>query len=266
MYPLRQPLIVLLLMMLLSLSSAALAAPKADLWPLWQASNPSSTAKVDHAIWQGLLNDYLLVAPKQTRFRYAAVSPQDKAALARYLDQLAALDPRRYNRNEQFSYWVNLYNALTVKVILDNYPVSSITKLGGLFSFGPWDEKLITISGQKLSLNDIEHRILRPIWQDARIHYVVNCASLGCPDLLPEVMQADKLNEQLDQAAERFINSDKGVDVRGQSVRLSSIYDWYQSDFGTLAELQTHLNTYLSRPVTLTSPSYDYDWRLNEIK
>ncbi|WP_420812232.1 DUF547 domain-containing protein [Photobacterium salinisoli] len=257
---------VLLLMILLSLSSTTLAAPKADLWPFWQASNPASTATIDHAIWQGLINDYLLVAPEQTRFRYAAVRQQDKAALSRYLTRLASLDPRRYSRNEQFAYWVNLYNALTVKVILDNYPVSSITKLGGMFSFGPWDEKLITISGQKLSLNDIEHRILRPIWQDERIHYVVNCASLGCPDLLPDVMQADKLNEQLDQAARRFINSDKGVAVRGQRVRLSSIYDWYQSDFGTLAELQKHLNQYLTRPVTLTSPSYDYDWRLNELK
>lgn len=266
MYPLRQILTVLSMLTLLSLSFVTLAAPKADLWPLWQASNPGSTEKIDHTRWQTLLNDYLLVAPGQTRFRYAAVSAQDKTALARYLDQLTALDPRRYNRNEQFAYWVNLYNALTVKVILDNYPVSSITKLGGLFSFGPWDEKLITISGQRLSLNDIEHRILRPIWQDKRIHYVVNCASLGCPDLLPEVMQADTLNEQLDQAARRFINSDKGVSVRGQRVRLSSIYDWYQSDFGTLAELQTHLNQYLSRPVTLTSPTYDYDWRLNEIQ
>lgn len=266
MSPLRQTLTVLLLMILLSLSSTTLAAPKADLWPFWQASNPASTATIDHAIWQGLINDYLLVAPEQTRFRYAAVRQQDKAALSRYLTRLASLDPRRYSRNEQFAYWVNLYNALTVKVILDNYPVSSITKLGGMFSFGPWDEKLITISGQKLSLNDIEHRILRPIWQDERIHYVVNCASLGCPDLLPDVMQADKLNEQLDQAARRFINSDKGVSVRGQRVRLSSIYDWYQSDFGTLAELQKHLNQYLTRPVTLTSPSYDYDWRLNELK
>lgn len=266
MFSFRRALPLFTVLILLSFSSAPMAAPKADLWPFWQTSNPQSTTTVDHSAWQSLLNTYLLVAPQQTRFRYAAVSPQDKSSLNQYIAGLTSRDPRRLNRNEQFAYWVNLYNALTVKVILDHYPVSSITKLGGLFSFGPWDEQLITIDGKKLSLNDIEHRILRPIWQDKRIHYVVNCASLGCPDLLPEVMHADQINAQLDGAARRFINSPKGVDDKSGQVRLSSIYDWYQSDFGSLTDLQKHLNRYRKQPVTLTSPRYDYDWRLNEIR
>ncbi|MDO6707624.1 DUF547 domain-containing protein [Photobacterium sp. 1_MG-2023] len=255
-----------LLLSFLSLSFPAFAAPKADLWPFWQATQTRSTTTVDHAAWQHLLDHYLVVAPQQTRFRYAAVTTADKVVLNDYLDTLTAQDPRQLNRNEQFAYWVNLYNALTVKVILDNYPISSITKLGGFLSFGPWDEKLITIDGKQLSLNDIEHRILRPIWQDKRIHYVVNCASLGCPDLQPEAMNASNLNAQLEAAATRFINSPKGVQESGGKVRLSSIYDWYQSDFGALPDLQQHLNQYREQPVTLNKPVYDYDWRLNEAR
>lgn len=108
------------------------------------------------------------------------MSLASKQQLKRYIQQMASLDPRDYKKQEQFAYWVNLYNALTVQLVLDNYPTSSIKKLGkGFFSFGPWDDDIIRVAGKKLTLNDIEHRILRPIWRDKRIHYVVNCASLG---------------------------------------------------------------------------------------
>lgn len=128
-------------------------------------------------------------------FRYAEVTKEDKTLLNDYLDQLSKLDPREFNRQEQYAYWVNLYNALTVKLILDNYPVASITKLGGLFSFGPWDEKVFTVAGQTLTLNDIEHRILRPIWKDPRTHYAVNCASLGCPNLQSQAFTAQNTEQ-----------------------------------------------------------------------
>nr|WP_322784257.1 DUF547 domain-containing protein [Photobacterium obscurum] len=205
--------------------------------------------------------------PQQTLFRYRAVSDNDKWELDRYIRTLTAIDPRRYRQDEQFAYWVNLYNALTVQLILDNYPVKSITKLGGIFSFGPWDGKLVRINGQQLSLNDIEHRILRPIWQDARIHYVVNCASLGCPDLQPQAFTASNSEHLLEQGAKRFINSTKGVRERGNKVQLSSIYDWYSVDFGTQSDLQRHLNQYrVGKPILLNKISYDYNWTLNEAK
>ncbi|UTV27432.1 DUF547 domain-containing protein [Photobacterium atrarenae] len=254
-------------LILLCLSPAIFAAPKADLWPDWQPHNAASTVQVDHSRWQQLLDKYLVTQPTQTLFRYRQVSDSDRYELGRYVRDLSQSDPRQLNRREQFAYWVNLYNALTVKLILDNYPVSSITKLGGLFSFGPWDEEVITINGKALTLNDIEHRILRPIWQDPRIHYVVNCASLGCPDLQPQAFTAANAEALLEQSAKRFINSDKGVAVRGNRVRLSSIYDWYGSDFGTRAQLQRHLNRYRDgKPVTLNSVSYDYNWALNEAR
>ncbi|MBV1839987.1 DUF547 domain-containing protein [Photobacterium ganghwense] len=257
---------LLIALALLLLSNGSMAAPKADLWPYWQASQPTSSTAIDHSRWQQLLDKYLVVSPQQTLFRYRQVNDTDRYELGHYLRDLAGQDPRRLNRNEQFAYWVNLYNAMTVKLILDNYPVSSITKLGGLFSFGPWDETLITIAGQKLTLNDIEHRILRPIWRDPRIHYVVNCASQGCPDLQPQAFTAANHDALLEQSAKRFINSRKGVAVEQDKVRLSSIYDWYASDFGNLSQLQAHLNQYRQQPVQLNHVRYDYNWALNEAR
>ncbi|MDX1303460.1 DUF547 domain-containing protein [Photobacterium sp.] len=255
----------LLSLCLLMVSNSLWAAPKADLWPYWQQSNEANSTAVSHVLWQQLLDKYLVQQPQQTLFRYRAVSANDKWDLDRYIRSLTASDPLKYRKSEQFAYWVNLYNALTVRLILDNYPLKSITKLGGFFTFGPWDEDLITINGKQLSLNDIEHRILRPIWQDPRIHYVVNCASLGCPDLQPQAFTASNSEDLLDQAAIRFVNSTKGVQLTGDKVRLSSIYDWYGEDFGNKAALQNHLNQYWKgAPVELNHISYDYDWALNE--
>ncbi|ELR64673.1 Hypothetical protein C942_02244 [Photobacterium marinum] len=260
----------LLLTFILLISSAlspVLAAPKADLWPFWQKSNETNTAMIDHSRWQKMLDTYLVELPQQTLFRYHAVSDNDKWELDRYIRQLATIDPRQYSKPEQFAYWVNLYNALTVRLIINNYPIKSITKLGGFFSFGPWDEELITVAEQALSLNDIEHRILRPIWRDARIHYAVNCASLGCPDLQPVAFTADNTETLLEQAASRFINSPKGVEINGNRIQLSSIYDWYGNDFGSQRDLQKHLNQYRKgQPLQLNNVSYDYNWSLNEAK
>jgi len=206
------------------------------------------------------------------RFDYAAVTPADRAKLQSYLDALAARDPRTLNRPEQFAYWVNLYNALTVAVVVDYYPVKSIRKIeGGLLGLGPWNKEFITIQGQALTLNDIEHRILRPIWQDPRIHYAVNCASLGCPNLATSAYSPDKLEAQLDAAARDFINHPRGVDRSGKRLRVSSIYDWYEIDFGSdQKELLGHLAQYAEEDLAAYLGSYsgriryDYDWKLNQ--
>ncbi|PSW10575.1 DUF547 domain-containing protein [Photobacterium rosenbergii] len=254
-------------LLFLILSASTFAAPKADLWPYWQQYATSNSQKVDHSRWQRLLDKYLVVQPQQTLFRYSRVSDSDKYELDRYLRDLTKINPHQLGRNEQFAYWVNLYNAQTVKMILDEYPVSSITKLGGIFSFGPWDEQVLTVNGKPLSLNDIEHRILRPIWRDPRIHYVVNCASLGCPDLQPEAFTASNTERLLEKSATRFINSRKGVNPQGSKTQLSSIYEWYGSDFGNQSQLQKHINQYRQgASITLGNVSYDYNWSLNEAK
>jgi hypothetical protein len=180
----------------------------------------------------------------------------------------------RLNRNEQKVYWVNLYNALTVQLVLDHYPVKSIRDINispGIFSKGPWQKKLLTIQAEALSLDDIEHRILRPIWKDNRIHYAVNCASLGCPNLLPEAFSAEKMEAQLDKGARDFINHSRGVAVDGKNLKLSKIYDWFSEDFsGSSGGVIQHLLGFAAPDLARTLASFrgkisfDYDWRLNE--
>ncbi|EMB7843601.1 DUF547 domain-containing protein [Vibrio vulnificus] len=254
-----------LLLIFTLFSVASYAAPKSDLWPYWQPSDEQSTIKVSHQAWQTLLDRYLTRQGENTLFRYAQVSTQDHQALKQYLDTLAKQNPLTLNRAEQYAYWVNLYNAITVDLILDNYPLKSITKLGGLFSFGPWNEEVITINSKPLTLNDIEHRILRPIWNDPRTHYAVNCASLGCPNLQPQAFTADNTPALLDAAAKEFINSAKSVSRQGNKAQLSSIYDWFADDFGGKAGLFSHIGRYAPQYQDFSGQiEYDYDWNLNQ--
>ncbi|OOE37524.1 DUF547 domain-containing protein [Salinivibrio kushneri] len=243
------------------------AAPKAEYWAMWDAHNPDSQATFTHHTWQVLLDKYLQPQGQHTLFNYAAVTDADKKALDHYIRMLTARDPRTLTKNEQYAYWVNLYNAVTVTLILEAYPVSSITKLGGLFSFGPWDDEVVTVAGEPLTLNDIEHRILRPLWQDPRTHYAVNCASLGCPNLQPKAFQANALEAQLEQAAYGFINSDKGVSQQGDQWQLSSIYEWFEADFGGDKQgVIDHINQYRDIPLPQEATlEYDYNWDLNQL-
>ena len=255
--------------------SQALAAPKAELWARWQAHDPASTVKIDHGLWGGFIERRLEQSPDGiNRLAYSKVGSEDRAALDAYIDALTALPISTYSRPEQMAYWVNLYNALTVQVVLDHYPVDSIRDIDispGLFSNGPWGKKLVTIEGERVGLDDIEHQILRPIWQDPRIHYAVNCASIGCPNLHPEPFDAAALDQQLDQAAVSFINHPRGVSVDGGRLIVSSIYDWFSEDFGSsdqnvIAHLQRYAAPDLKSALGSVSSIYDdrYDWRLND--
>lgn len=254
-----------LLLLCALFSFSVFSAPKADLWPYWNHSNEASQTEISHLEWQQLLDRYLVTQGENTLFRYRAVSAADKATLKQYIQRLAKLDPLQYRKAEQYAYWVNLYNAITVDLILDNYPIKSITKLGGLFSFGPWDEDVITINNQNLTLNDIEHRILRPIWQNPRTHYAVNCASLGCPNLQAQAFTADNTQTLLDSAAKTFINSKKGVSIEGDTAKISSIYDWFAVDFGGENNVFNHIRQYAPRYNSFSGRvKYDYDWSLNQ--
>lgn len=250
---------------LFCLSLPVVGAPKAELWAYWQQSDDSSTVQLSHKPWQQILDTNLRQQGQHTLFDYQGISATDKAILTEYLSQLTGQDPRVLNKKEQFAYWLNLYNALTVSLIIDNYPVRSIKRLGGFFSFGPWDQDIAVINGKKISLNDIEHRILRPIWQTPLIHYGVNCASLGCPNLQPQAFTGQNTLALLDKAANEFINSDKGVKRMGANAQLSSIYDWFSRDFGSRAELIEHLSVYRPELKGFNGKiQYDYDWSLNE--
>ncbi len=252
---------------LLFTTFSAICAPKSELWPYWQQSNEENQQTLSHHLWQKVLEHNLITDGQNTLFDYRHISNQDKSHLQQYIKQQTAINPLSYKQAEQFAYWVNLYNALTVELILLNYPLPSITKLGGWFSFGPWDEKITMINGKELTLNDIEHRILRPIWHNPKIHYALNCASLGCPNLLPLAYSAENSQTLLEHAAHDFINSNKGAKLLDNKLQLSSIYDWYRVDFGSEQQLIKHLGQYRAELGKYQGEiSYRYNWGLNEKK
>ncbi len=265
----------ILLALVFSLPSlTASAAPKAEVWPRWTAHDGASTATIDHAAWDRFLAANLVLGRDGiSRVAYGNLSRADRRALARYVDALAAVPISRHRRAEQLAYWINLYNALTIKVVLDHYPVKSIREINispGWFSIGPWDRKLIEVEGAVISLNDIEHRILRPIWRDARIHYAVNCASLGCPNLAPEAYHAKTMDRRLSEGARAYVNHSRGVSIEGQRLYVSTIYKWFAEDFGggekaVLDHLRRFATPELANRLAnfVAIDGYRYDWAIN---
>jgi hypothetical protein len=265
---------LLLVVFLVSCAVVAVAAPQAELWPRWQAHDPSSTESIDHSDWGSILDEYLIANHPSgiNRVDYAAVSAMDKETLDEYVAMLEAVEVSSLDRDEQLAYWLNLYNAATVQLVLDNYPVESIRDIkSGAFGSGPWDIKLLTVEAEEVSLNDIEHRIIRPIWQDNRIHYVVNCASIGCPNLYPEPITAENWNRVFDESAYDYIQHPRGVRFEGNRLVLSSIYDWYVADFdGDVDGVIDHVTEYTDSEIRERLQGFDgrvryeYDWSLNE--
>ncbi len=252
-----------------------LFAPSADLWSRWERHDAGNRAAIDFSAWDALLKRYVRSSPDGVnRIDYGAFETGGKAALDQVISDLTALPISSYARGEQFAYWVNLYNAVTVRVILDHYPVESIRDIDispGLFADGPWDKDLVSVESEQLSLNDIEHRILRPIWNDPRIHYAVNCASIGCPNLAVDAYSGEKLELMLESAARAYINDPRGVTIAGRKVTVSKIYDWFQEDFGgSTQSVLDHLTRYAEPGLVERLNSIgdiqdaDYDWSLND--
>jgi len=252
------------------------AAPEADLWPRWQRHDAQSTVKIDHSPWDQLLRSYLDMGQDGIiRFAYRHVGSADRATLDQYVTYMTSLQISSYNRSEQFAYWVNLYNALTVRLVLTHYPEASILDIDispGLFSNGPWGKALVTIEDEPLSLDDIEHRILRPIWHDPRVHYALNCAAIGCPSLVSVAFTAKNTERALNMAATDYINHRRGAHVRDGKLYVSSIYAWFAEDFGdgSDADIIAHLRRYAVFGMGEALKHIDtiagdrYDWSLND--
>lgn len=257
-------------------SSTAQAAPKPDLWPVWQANNPASNQIIDHSAWTSFLQTYLITNTPDgiNRLAYAKVTPASQAALAADIQRLEAIRIDNYAPAEQRAYWMDIYNEETVLLVLQHLPVKSILDInlggGGLFSRGPWDAKLLTIEGRPVSLNDIEHRIIRPIWPSPLNHYGLNCASLGCPNLMPQAFTGANLIGQLEANARDYINNPAHVSVGPNGLTVSKIYGWYAQDFGgTDQAVINHLMQYAAPGLRQTLStlhiisSLQYDWNLN---
>ena len=252
-------------------SPADLVARSAD------AAKPG--AAPDHSAWDGLLKAYVKPgADGLNRVDYAAFKSAGHATLKAYLERMQRIDPAALTPKQQFAFFANLYNAKTIDIVLDHYPVKSIKDIslgGGLLTIitgGPWKATVVRVAGVDLSLDDIEHAILRPVFKDPRVHYAVNCASVGCPNLAAEALTASKLEAQLDAGARAFVNHPRGIAVSGRNVTASSIYTWFKADFGgTNAAVLDHVRKYaapeLAKSLAGISDiaSFDYDWRLNDI-
>jgi len=245
-----------------------------EAWDIWEDNNPANTQAIDHSAWDGLLKKYIKQdATGLNRFAYGKVNAEDNKTLNSYIKTMSEIEISDRAKQVQFAYWVNMYNALTIKVILDNYPVKSIRDIdtSGIFANGPWGSELVTIEEETLTLDDIEHGILRPIWKDPRIHYAVNCASIGCPNLSKDAFTAANTEKLLEQGAKAYINSPRGFEFDGDELIVSSIYKWFAYDFGNSEKgVIDHLSKYASAEqleklkATKKISDTDYDWGLNE--
>jgi hypothetical protein len=232
-------------------------------------------SQISHAVWDQFLGRYTELDPNGVvRVNYGAVTSDDKEQLDAYIAELASIDAASYTRDAQLAYWINLYNALTVSVILDHYPVESIRQIrNGLTDFGPWNEKRLVVNGRNLSLHDIENGIVRPLWNDEpRTHYALNCAALGCPNLAQSAYTADNIQPRLAEYAIAYINDPRGVTVSEDGkLTVSKIFSWYRGDYGgSDATILAHLREYADPELKAKLENatkingYEYDWALND--
>ncbi|MEB8346687.1 DUF547 domain-containing protein [Flavobacteriaceae bacterium KMM 6898] len=220
---------------------------------------PMAIQKADYSTWDKLLKKYVDNDGNidYTNFR------KEIGLLNKYLEQQAKNPVSDYETIEsKLVYYINLYNAATVKLILDNYPIGSIKDLKR-----PWNREVVTLQGKQLSLGDIEHNILRKM-EEPRIHFAINCASNSCPKLLNEAFTVEKLEEQLENSARSFVNDTKRNIITKEQAMLSQIFKWFKKDFTDEMSLTEYINQYSTIKITEeTDIKYiNYDWSLNATK
>ncbi|MBC2837821.1 DUF547 domain-containing protein [Robiginitalea sp. SC105] len=225
--------------------------------PCSSQATPGLASGPSHEIWDGLVRKN--VYPDGT-VNYNGFA-RDREKLDRYISGLEQTPPAEgWSRETRLAYWINLYNAATVRLILDHFPLESIMGIRN-----PWGQNILSVGGEPVNLNQIEHDVLRPMG-DPRIHFAINCASASCPVLQPFAFNAEKLDEQLDQAARGFIKDPARNKTTRGAVELSRIFKWYKKDFtdesGTLI---AYINQYLENPLPEgTDVGFlTYDWSLN---
>lgn len=218
---------------------------------------PVPAPPFNHELWDMLLQKYVSASGKVNYKGFKG----DEAKLKKYLVALEENAPdASWRRAEAMSYWLNVYNAFTIKLIIDNYPVNSIQDIAG---GKPWDKEWINLGGKTYSLNHIENKIIRPTYKDARIHFAVNCAAKSCPTLFNRAFTPEKLERQLATLTKTFVNNKAFNQLSENKAVVSKIFEWYAEDFG---DLKSFLNKYsavkIGDGVAITFN--EYDWGLNE--
>jgi hypothetical protein len=212
-----------------------------------------------HESWDKMLQSHVDV---NGGVNYVAFS-KEVNKLDSYLKILSANAPKNeWSKPEQMVFWINAYNAFTIKLVLDNYPVESIMKIE---AGKAWDKKFIAIGTKIYSLNQIEHEILRKDFIDPRIHFALNCAALSCPKLHNKAFNSNNLEVQLEKLSREFINNSEKNQFKAESIKISQIFNWYAEDFTKEGKLLDFLNRYSKQPIqNNASISYlEYDWKLN---
>ncbi len=245
------------------------------------SSASAQTFDHSHAAWNALLkkNVVLISGGKASQFRYAEMA-KEKAALNAYLDSLSLVKEQEFSswsRNQRMAFLINAYNAFTVEKIFTRYPdIKSIWDFGKVFG-NPFKDDFFMLFGRKFTLDGIEHETLRKkgAYDEPRVHFAVNCASIGCPMLREEAYVADRLDAQLSQQAERFLSDRSRNRVAGGRLEVSKIFDWFKEDFGRREQWFAKYAKLLSDDPAQqklvaegkASLSFlDYDWTLNEAK
>ena len=227
----------------------------------------SSETTVDNGLYGELLKKHV----RDGRVDYAGFKTEE-AKLDRYLKILENVDPGILSRNEQFAFYINAYNAWTIKLILSGYPgVTSIKDLGSLLK-SPWKKKIVRIDGKVITLDHVEHEILRPRYKDPRVHFAINCAAKSCPPLRPEPFNGNILDRQLEDSTRSFINNPQSYRLDDSELYVSRIFKWFSEDFNedifgfflkyATGNLKKELKSKSERIVV---QYLEYDWSLNEV-
>lgn len=214
---------------------------------------------LSHAIFDALLKKYVSSTGK---VNYNGLKGE-KAKLEEYLGILAQNPPQNsWDRNKKLAFWINAYNANTLKLIIDNYPVASIQKI----TAKPWDKAFINIGDKTYTLNHIENEVIRPQFNEPRIHFALNCAAKSCPKLLNEAFLPEKLENQLAKQAKEFVNNTTANTISEKKAEISNIFNWYGKDFDTTGGVIAFLNAYSSIKIKDNAKITfkEYDWSLNE--
>jgi hypothetical protein len=222
-------------------------------------------AAVGHHIFGGLLNKHV----KNGVVDYAGFKT-DETKLDNYLKALENTRSNTLDRNEQFAFYINAYNAWTIKLILSGYPgIDSIKDLGSVLK-SPWKKKIVRIDGDIVTLDHIEHKILRPRFKDPRVHFAINCASKSCPPLISEPYNGAVLEQQLDAVVKAFLKDTKRNRLEGNTLYASRIFKWFKDDFDKdiigffLKYSEGALKKDLaSNRDKIKIKFLDYDWSLN---
>lgn len=253
---------ILIYLILLTTVSACFSSKGIDVKTVSDQTyeKPQTTSQIDHQAWDKLLKQHVRPNGLVDYKGFTA----DSIALKAYIIYLSEQVPNaNWSTKEQLAYFINVYNANTIKLIIDNYPVPSIKDISATIS--PFLKQFIKIGEKSYSLADIEKGILQKM-NEPRIHFAINCASISCPKLLQTAFTAENVDELMDKAAVEFINSEKN-ELNASNPQLSEIFKWYKSDFlQNSPSIVDYINQYATVKINANAElNYiQYNWNLND--